>query len=83
MSFPLPPLDTHTRRISAIAIFDYLFLGSDSPTCLESGDVNNSGAIDTSDGIAVLTSLFPGQRGARGAGAGTRGGWRGSGSGGI
>jgi hypothetical protein len=42
----------------ALSIFAYLFLGSDSPTCLESADVNNSGTIDISDGIAVLNWLF-------------------------
>jgi hypothetical protein len=47
-----------TDLSDAIAIFGYLFLGSDSPTCLESADANNSGAIDISDGVAILNWLF-------------------------
>ena len=47
-----------TDLSDAIAIFGYLFLGSDTPTCLESADVNNSGVIDISDGVAILNWLF-------------------------
>jgi hypothetical protein len=41
-------------------IFAYLFLGSESPTCLESADVNNSGASEILDGIDLLNWLFTG-----------------------
>jgi len=48
------------ERAVGLAIFDYLFLGSDSPTCLESADTNNDATIDISDGIATLQYLFNG-----------------------
>ncbi|MBI4603524.1 MAG: VCBS repeat-containing protein, partial [Planctomycetes bacterium] len=55
------PNSSGTTDISdGLAIFGYLFLGSESPRCLESADVNNDGAIDLSDGIAILNWLFTG-----------------------
>ena len=55
------PNSSGTSDISdAVSIFGYLFLGSESLTCLESADVNNSGEIDISDGITVLNWLFAG-----------------------
>jgi hypothetical protein len=53
------PNSSGTTDLSdAIAIFGYLFLGSDSPACLESADVNNDATIDISDGVAILNWLF-------------------------
>jgi hypothetical protein len=43
-----------------IGIFGWLFLGDDSPTCLEAADVQNDGEVDISDGIALLGFLFLG-----------------------
>ncbi|MEM7233174.1 MAG: hypothetical protein AAF517_13445, partial [Planctomycetota bacterium] len=44
----------------AALIFDYLFLGSVTPGCLETADVDNSGIIEITDGIALLSYLFRG-----------------------
>jgi len=54
------PAKRRPRHVKLIEIFDYLFLGSDSPTCLESADTNNDATIDISDGIATLQYLFNG-----------------------
>jgi hypothetical protein len=53
-----PNVSGTTDLADAVSIFGYLFLGSDSLTCLESADVNNSGVINISDGIAILNWLF-------------------------
>jgi hypothetical protein len=44
----------------AIALFGYLFLGTDSPKCKEAADTNNDGTVDISDGINLLSYVFLG-----------------------
>ena len=41
-----------------IAIFGYLFLGSEAPGCLEAADANDDARLDIADGIAILSYLF-------------------------
>jgi hypothetical protein len=55
-----PNADGTTDLSDAIAIFGFLFLGDDAPTCQESADSNHDGKVDISDGIHVLSWLFAG-----------------------
>jgi DNA-binding beta-propeller fold protein YncE len=45
----------------AIFLFNYLFLGGNAPSCLESADAQNDGNIDVSDGVYLLLYLFAGR----------------------
>jgi len=44
----------------AIFIIGYLFLGGETPPCLDAGDANDDGKLDLSDGIYDLNFLFVG-----------------------
>ncbi len=44
----------------AVAIFGFLFLGADTPACLDAADANDDGSNDLSDGVAILNFLFQG-----------------------
>ena len=46
----------------AVRIFGYLFLGDTDPSCLDATDANDSGEVDISDGVYVLSFLFTGGR---------------------
>ena len=43
-----------------IFILNFLFLGGDSPTCLEAANSDNDGAVSITDGIYILNFLFLG-----------------------
>jgi len=43
-----------------IQILNFLFLGGDSPSCLDAADVDNNGSIQMTDGIYLLNFLFLG-----------------------
>ena len=45
----------------AVAVFGYLFIGSDRLPCLDAADANDDGEVDISDGILILGFLFLGQ----------------------
>jgi regulation of enolase protein 1 (concanavalin A-like superfamily) len=55
-----PNANGATDISDGIAIFEFLFLGAEAPTCNESADANNDGAVDISDGIYLLGWLFTG-----------------------
>jgi subtilisin family serine protease len=42
----------------AVFIFLYLFAGGKEPSCMESADADNDGAVNISDGISILEFLF-------------------------
>jgi formylglycine-generating enzyme required for sulfatase activity len=46
----------------AVRIFGFLFLGTATPSCSDAADANDSGQIDISDGVYVLSFLFTGGR---------------------
>jgi hypothetical protein len=43
-----------------IFLFNYLFLGGEAPSCLESANSNDDGNVDITDGIHILNYLFLG-----------------------
>src|SRR4029453_7104580 len=43
-----------------VAIFGFLFLGADSPSCMEAANANNDDKLDISDGVYILSFLFSG-----------------------
>ncbi|HBO53584.1 MAG TPA: hypothetical protein DD471_16460, partial [Planctomycetes bacterium] len=43
-----------------IFILNFLFLGGDSPGCLEAADADDNGAVQMTDGIYILNFLFLG-----------------------
>ena len=43
-----------------ILVLNYLFLGGDTPTCLDAADVNDTGKVDISGAILLLNFLFLG-----------------------
>ena len=53
--------DGAVNLTDGIAIFNFLFLGGETPTCLEAADTNDTDdAINLTDGIYVLNFLFLG-----------------------
>jgi hypothetical protein len=44
----------------ALFVIGYLFLGGESPSCLDAADANDDGRVDVSDCVSVLRSLFSG-----------------------
>jgi hypothetical protein len=53
--------DGAVNLTDGIAVFNFLFLGGDTPTCLEAADTNDADdAINLTDGIYVLNFLFLG-----------------------
>jgi hypothetical protein len=46
----------------ASAIFSFLFLGGEAPSCRDAADSNADGDLDISDGVNTLTHLFLGGR---------------------
>ncbi|MBN1443575.1 MAG: hypothetical protein JXA90_12770 [Planctomycetes bacterium] len=44
----------------ALATLSFLFLGRDSPGCLDAADTNDDGAVDITDAIRLLAFLFLG-----------------------
>ena len=44
----------------AIGILNYLFLEGDTPGCLNTADVDDSGQVDITDGVYLLNYLFIG-----------------------
>jgi hypothetical protein len=44
----------------AIAVFGFLFLGSEAPGCMEAADVNNDSRVEITDGISLLGFLYLG-----------------------
>lgn len=44
----------------AILTLSFLFLGAESPTCLEAANTNNDARLDIADGISLLAYLFLG-----------------------
>jgi type II secretory pathway pseudopilin PulG len=45
-----------------VAVFDFLFLGGRSPSCLEAANANDDAGLDISDGVYLLDYLFRGGR---------------------
>ena len=45
----------------AIALLNFLFLGSPDSSCTQTGDANRDGNIDITDGISLLGFLFLGR----------------------
>ncbi len=43
-----------------IGVFNYLFLGGEAPSCLDTADATDDGEVDISDGIGMLNRLFLG-----------------------
>jgi hypothetical protein len=56
--------DSNQDRVAdisdAIFVFEFLFLGGETPRCLDAADSNDDSAVDLSDGISLLTFLFLG-----------------------
>jgi hypothetical protein len=52
-----------------IALFEFLFTGGESPSCLKTADANDDGSIDVADGVAILLHLFAGVAGLPGPSA--------------
>ncbi len=52
--------DSRVNISDAVFTFGYLFLGSQSPTCLDALDANDDGKINITDGIFALNFLFLG-----------------------
>ncbi len=51
--------DDETLDLSdPIFLLNFLFQGTETPQCLDAGDVNDDNALDISDGIFLLTFLF-------------------------
>ena len=48
------------RQFLAVLILNYLFVGGDVLTCLDTADANDDSLIDISDAILELFSLFGG-----------------------
>jgi len=44
----------------AVAVLGYLFLGAETPGCLDAADADDSGVLDITDGIRILGYLFVG-----------------------
>jgi hypothetical protein len=55
-----PNNDGSTDLSDGVFIFNYLFLGGTTPSCLQSADANGDDAVDISDGIYILNFLFLG-----------------------
>jgi hypothetical protein len=51
-----------TNISDASAIFSFLFLGGEAPSCRDAADSNADGDLDISDGVNTLTHLFLGGR---------------------
>jgi hypothetical protein len=43
-----------------VATLNYLFLGNESPRCMDAADANDDGSVEVSDPIATLQFLFGG-----------------------
>ncbi len=52
--------DREVTLPDAISIFGFLFLGDQTPTCMDSADVNDDGAVELSNGAKLLNILFLG-----------------------
>jgi hypothetical protein len=52
--------DGAANIVDAFAIFDFLFLGGETPACMEAADANNDARVEISDGIQLLGYLFLG-----------------------
>jgi hypothetical protein len=52
--------DGYVNITDAVKVLNYLFLGSDGPSCLDAADVSDRGRIDISASISLLTYLFSG-----------------------
>jgi hypothetical protein len=53
--------DANGRGLAdAVFIFSYLFLGGETPTCVEAADADDSGIINIGDGVYLLGWLFLG-----------------------
>ncbi|HVR74449.1 MAG TPA: hypothetical protein VMT52_08965 [Planctomycetota bacterium] len=52
--------DTSVNIADAIFTLGYLFLGSDTPPCLDAADTNDDGSTDIADPIYTLSALFSG-----------------------
>jgi hypothetical protein len=67
---PPPPPDVFRRGdvnddarmdlSDGVRILNYLFLGDETPECLDAADTDNSGDLDLSDGVNVFNFLFLG-----------------------
>ncbi len=55
-----PNDDGSVNITDGIYILNYLFLGGDTPNCLEAADANDDGSINITDGVYVLNFLFLG-----------------------
>lgn len=44
----------------AIFVLNFLFLGGDTPACLDAADANDDGGVNITDGITILNFLFLG-----------------------
>ncbi len=45
----------------AVFTLNFLFTGSEAPSCLDAADTNDDGKVDISDGVSLLGFLFLGQ----------------------
>ena len=53
--------DAAVNLADAVAIFNFLFLGGDEPTCLDASDTNDADdALNLTDGVYLLNFLFLG-----------------------
>ncbi|MBN1459359.1 MAG: hypothetical protein JXA57_07470 [Armatimonadetes bacterium] len=52
--------DETTDLSDAVFILSYLFLGGPAPTCLDSGDCDDSGVLELTDAVYLLSHLFLG-----------------------
>jgi hypothetical protein len=44
----------------AVQVFNFLFLGGPSPTCLDAADADDNGTLNLTDGVRILNHLFLG-----------------------
>jgi len=44
----------------AVFVLSFLFLGTETPTCMDAADANDDGAVDVSDPVGVLAFMFSG-----------------------
>jgi hypothetical protein len=52
--------DSALNLSDAIFLLEHLFLGGETPGCLDSGDTNDDGALDLTDAVGILEFLYLG-----------------------
>jgi hypothetical protein len=55
-----PNVDNKHNITDAVFILQYLFTGSDKPSCMKAADSNDTGEVDLSDAVYLLNYLFVG-----------------------